>query len=246
MLGVAVGLALSTAIDIHANLPLLCGSPADHLSLNRIAASWQFLLMINPPTTLALAWLTMLVAMMTPLIALPLAHVRASSLFARRWRASAGFLLGYFCIWGIAGMPLLLAAFFLRLVAGSVLVAFLLATLLALVWSASPIQQAAQNRAHRQRRIGLFGLAADRDCIMFGAAVGGWCLVSCWTWMLVPFFVPFGHVFAMIAVSGIVLAERLRGPGPVRWRTPVVLLPLVRRWGAFALHSLRGGEGSHV
>ena len=171
----ALGLAVAAAVDVHAYLPLLCGSTTDHLSLAQIAINLQFLLAINPPMTLALAWLAMLVAMMTPLIAFPLAHIYASCLVAQRWRASAGFLLGYFGIWGLAGIPLLLIALLLRLAAGSVLAAFLSACLLALVWSASPFQQATQNRAHRLRRIGLFGPAADRDCIVFGAVLGGWC-----------------------------------------------------------------------
>jgi predicted metal-binding membrane protein len=227
MLVAGAAFALSSTLDIHPYLPLLCGSAEDHLPVVAILASVRFLLAINPPGSLALAWLAMLLAMMTPLIALPLSHVRASSLVARRWRAAAGFVLGYFGVWMCAGVPLLAAAFALRLLAGSVPAAFLATSLLALVWSANPLQKAAQNRAHRLRRIGLFGLAADRDCMIFGAALGGWCLASCWAWMLVPLFAPAAHVPAMVAVASILMAERLRGPGPARWRVPVVLsLPL--------------------
>jgi predicted metal-binding membrane protein len=223
MLVAGAALALSSTLDVHAYLPLLCGSGADHLSVGAILASARLQIATDSPASLALAWLAMLLAMMTPLIALPLSHVRASSLAARRDRAAAGFLLGYFGVWMFAGIPLLAAAFTLRLLAGSVLAAFLAASVIALVWSASPLQKAAQNRAHRLRRIGLFGLAADRDCVVFGAALGGWCLASCWAWMLVPLFVSAAHVPAMAAVAAIVMAERLRGPGPPRWRAPVVL-----------------------
>lgn len=226
MLVVGAALALSSALDIPANLPLLCGGGADLLPVTATLAVARFLLATTPLPLLALAWLAMLLAMMTPLVALPLSHVRASSLVARRGRAAAAFLLGYFGVWMFAGIPLLAAALLLRVVAGSILAAFLAASLVAVVWSASPLQQAAQNRAHRLRRIGLFGLAADRDCLAFGAGLGGWCLASCWAWMLVSLSVPAAHVPAMAAVAAIVMAERLRGPGAERWRTPVVLSPL--------------------
>ncbi len=225
MLVAGTALAFSLTLDIDADLPLLCGSVAAELPLAAIHTSARLLLATNPPASLALAWLAMLLAMMTPLIALPLSHVRASSLAARQWRATAGFLLGYFGVWMCAGIPMLAAAFALRLLAGSVPATFLAASLLALVWSANPLHKAAQNRSHRLRRIGLFGLAADRDCIIFGAALGGWCLASCWAWMLVPLFAPTAHVAVMVAVASIVMAERLRGPGPPRWRVPVVLSP---------------------
>jgi predicted metal-binding membrane protein len=224
MLAAAAGLAASLVFDVHVYLPLLCGTAADGLSFADIVDRVAFLVAINRPADLALAWLAMLVAMMTPLIALPLAHVRDSSLARRRWRAAAGFLTGYFGCWFVAGIPLLAAALALRWLVGSTAVAVLAAILLALLWSASPFQQAAQNRAHRLRRIGLFGLAADRDCIAFGAILGCWCVASCWAWMLVPLFVPYGHGVAMLAVAAIVMAERLRGPGPVRWRFPETLL----------------------
>jgi predicted metal-binding membrane protein len=246
MLVAGSALALSSTLDIDANLPLLCGSAADHLPVTAILVSARFLLATNPPPSLALAWLAMLLAMMTPLIALPLSHVRASSLAARRGRAAAGFLLGYFGVWMFAGIPLLAAAFMLRFLVGSVLAAFLAASAVALVWSASPLQKAAQNRAHRLRRIGLFGLAADRDCMVFGAALGGWCLTSCWAWMLVPLFVPAAHVPAMAAVAAIVMAERLRGPGPVRWRPPVVLSALFGWLRGLWIQGAREGARAHV
>lgn len=239
-------LVASSAIDIQADMTLLCGSNADLLPVNAIVASAQFLIAINPPAMLALTWLAMLVGMMTPLIALPLLHVRASSLVSRRWRAPAGFLLGYFGVWSMAGVPLLALALTLRIQAGSALAAFVVACLLALLWSASPLQMAAQNRAHRLRRIGLFGFAADRDCIAFGAALGGWCLASCWAWMLVPLFVSHGHIPAMLAVAAIVMAERLKGPGPLRWRVPVVLAAPVAWTGRAVIRGRREGTMHHV
>ncbi len=223
ILAAAVTLAAATLLDFDVYLPLLCGTAATALSAGDMLARLDSLIAVNPPGGLILAWLAMLVAMMTPLIAQPLAYVRNSSLATRRWRAAAGFLLGYFGCWFVAGVPLLVAALALRIVVGGGASGLLAAIMLALLWSASPLQQAARNRAHRLRRIGLFGIAADCDCIAFGATVGWWCLASCWAWMLVPFFVTSFHSLAMLAVSAIVMGERLWGPGPPSWRTPPVL-----------------------
>lgn len=222
MMVAGVGLVASSMLGIHADLPSICVA-SEQLSLSAVVASSRFFIATNPTGTLALAWLTMLIAMMTPLLALPLSHVHASSLADRRLRASTGFLLGYFGVWLFAGYPLLAVAIALRLLAGNASAALMTACLLALIWSASPMQMAAQNRAHRLRRIGLFGLAADRDCLAFGATLGGWCLASSWPWMLVPLFVAHTHLAAMFGVAIILMAERLRGPGPLRWRFPVVL-----------------------
>jgi len=223
MMVACAGLVASSMLGIHADLPSICAGSADQFSLSAVVANSRFLNATNPPGSLALAWFTMLIAMMPPLLALPLSHVRASSLADRRLRASTGFLLGYFGVWFLAGYPILAVAIVLRLLVGNASAALVAACLLALIWSASPMQMAAQNRAHRLRRIGLFGLAADRDCVAFGATLGGWCLASSWPWMLVPLFVAQAHTAAMLGIAAIVMAERLRGPSPLRWRFPVVL-----------------------
>ena len=246
MLAAGAGLAASLVFDMHGYLPLLCDPAANHPSLGDIVARLELLIAINRPADFALAWLAMLVAMMTPLIALPLSHVRNSSLAARRSRAAAGFLLGYFGCWFLAGVPLFAAALALRLMAGSAAVALAAAVVLSLLWSASPLPQAARNRAHRLRRIGLFGLAADRDCFAFGATVGCWCVASCWAWMLVPLFVTYGHSFAMLAISAIVFGERLRGPGPVRWRVPAALSMTVGWLRRHGISDRRGGANGYV
>ncbi|MER9107498.1 DUF2182 domain-containing protein [Mesorhizobium sp. M0848] len=222
MLTAAAGMAASSTLNFHADLPSLCGTTAADPTFEAVVGSLRFIIATNPLSSLVLAWLAMLAAMMTPLIALPLSHVRASSLATRRWRASAAFILGYFGVLVLAGIPLLALAFTIRLLADSALTAFIAATVLALVWSASPFHQAAQNRAHRLRRIGVFGLTADRDCIAFGSGLGKWCLASCWPWMLVPMFVSSSHIPVMIAVLAIVMGERIRGPGPLDWRVPII------------------------
>jgi len=107
----------------------------------------------------------MLLAMMPPLLAMPLMHVCWSSLPRRRVRALAYFALGYGFVWLAAGPILIALAVLLRLVTGGTTPAFASALLIAMVWRASPWQRAALNHGHRLRRIGLFGWAADRECL---------------------------------------------------------------------------------
>lgn len=243
MLAAILGLIASSAIDFRTSLPLFCGAMADAKWITGVKANLSFILAVNPPLNLALSWITMVAAMMTPLIALPLAYVRTSSLSTRRERSAVCFLLGYFAVWGMAGLPLLAAALTLRLITGGATAVLLTAIAVALVWAASPLQIQAQNRAHRLQRIGLFGFAADRDCFCAGVILGCWCLASCWAWMLIPLFIARGHGVAMAAVGIIVLAERLRGPERAIWRIPVILSRPVDWLQSLFRYRWRGSDG---
>lgn len=220
-------LAAAASLDGHLDLPLLCGGGASDLAMANPGGIARLIFTLNAPDRLAPAWLVMLVAMMTPLIAVPLAHVRSASLKPRRTRAAAMFLLGYFTCWFLLGLPLIAVAIALRVLTGSGAIAFAVVLTLALLWSASPFNLAAQNRAHRLRRIALFGLGADRDCLRFGVTHGLWCFASCWAWMLVSLVAAQAHVAVMLAVTAITLGERLRRPGPPVWHWPPLLSPIV-------------------
>lgn len=178
-------------------------------------------LALNPPGTLLTGWSLMLVAMMPPLLAAPIAHVSQSSLVRRRTRAVAGFVAGYASIWLAMALPIGLLALLLYTAFGQA--AFPLAVAAALVWSASPTHRRLLNRAHRLRRISLFGLRADGDCLAFGVAHGLLCAATCWAWMLVPLLAGGWHFAAMPAAGMILLAERLSLPGPARWRMPAAM-----------------------
>jgi predicted metal-binding membrane protein len=96
----------------------------------------------------------------------------------------------------------------------------------ALLWSASPWQRAALNRGHRLARISLFGWAAARDCVRFGVVHGGWCVASCWPWMLAAMVAKDWHLPFMVAAGAIMLGERLAQPNRPRWHWPVLLTAL--------------------
>lgn len=222
MAAALVGLAMSFVLDAHLSLPRLCGAMGN-FTIETVAGFLQLFAMVNRPETIVLAWSVMLVAMMPPLIAFPLAHVQATALTGNRFRATTAFLAGYFGVWLLAGIPLLGVAAAFRLLYGGEGWALCVAVIVALSWSASPIQQAARNRAHGLRRLRLFGLAADRDRLIFGAVQGWWCVASCCAWMIVPLMVMRGHQLAMIMVTFILITERLRGAATPRWRWPLIV-----------------------
>lgn len=222
----AVGLAFSAAQAGRAALPAFCGgawSPA--LLAGGGPGALRLMLELNPPARLLGEWALMLLAMMPLLLAAPLGHVRRASLERRRMRAAAGFAIGYGAVWMAAGPVLIGLALLLQLLLGGATLAA--AVLIALAWSASPWQRAALNRGHRLRRIGIFGWAADRDCLAFGAVHGAWCVASCWAWMLVPLAAGRWHLAAMLLAGAAMLGQRLGAPAPPRWRLP----PLPRRPG---------------
>ncbi|MGA9582648.1 MAG: DUF2182 domain-containing protein [Allosphingosinicella sp.] len=188
----------------------------------RVAAT----LSLNPPGTLLLAWVVMLAAMMPPLLAAPIVHVRQSSLARRRGRAVAGFVAGYAMVWLAMAAPLGLLALLADLAFGPA--AFPLAVAAALAWSSSPACRRLLNRAHRPRPLSLLGLRADRDCLVFGVEHGLLCAATCWAWMLVPLLAGAWHYPAMLAVGIVLLAERLSLPGAIRWRIPPALSFVLR------------------
>lgn len=217
-----LGLILSVHGAGRATLPNFCSVDTAWLLL---ASSWpdalELAFALNPPARLSGAWALMLLAMMPPLLAAPLMHVWRSSLPRRRVRALALFAFGYGSVWMMAGPILIGLALLLQLVAGEG--AFIGALLLATVWSASPWQRAALNRSHRLRRIGLFGWAADRDSLTFGAMHAVWCIASCWAWMLVPLAAERWHIAVMMLVGVVMLGERLTAPDRPRWHVPAIL-----------------------
>ncbi len=223
----ACGLMLCALNSSHADIPSFC-STIRGLS-NR--ASWPLVLdaflIQRSPTMMLADWGLMLISMMPPLLAMPLVHIWRSSLPRRRLRAIVGFVVAYCAQWLIAGMALMLFALLLRVVFAEA--AFGIALTLALLWSASPWHQIALNRGHRASRIGLFGWAADRDCLRFGVVHGAWCVAACWAWMLLPLVSGAWHYEVMLLAGVFMLVERLAPPGIPRWRWPAVLpAPLIR------------------
>lgn len=218
-----VGLALSVYTDASTEGPAFC------VALNgpSLVTSWpavlQAELALNPLHRILAGWFLMLLAMMPPLLAMPLMHVWQSSLPRRRMRASFVFLFGYCALWMAVGPLLWALALLLQITFGKNV--WIMALLISMVWRSSPWHRAALNRGHRSRRIGLFGWPADRDCLTFGISHGLFCIVTCWAWMLVPLVSGVWHIPVMLLAGLIMLAERLTPPCPPRWHWPRLFSP---------------------
>ena len=178
----------------------------------------ELTLAMTPPGMLALAWFAMWLAMMSPLLAVPIEHVRLRSLKRRRVRAIAIFVTGYGAVW-FAAAPLLAALVYaIRLAAPATMVpAFLMALVMVLVWQAAPVKQTCLNRCHRLPRLSAFGLAADSDCLRYGVTTGVWCVGTCWGFMLLPLLAGSMHLPLMAALALVAFIERARLARPARW-----------------------------
>jgi predicted metal-binding membrane protein len=197
-------------------VPALCSSGAGPAIPPSV--SFDLVLTFNSPARLASGWALMLAAMMLPVVPAPLRHVRDRSFARRRTRAMLLFILGYFAVWMAAGVVLQLVG----LTALSVLPLPLpwlgVALALGVAWQVSPAKQWCLNRCHRRPQLAAFGVAADRDALNFGLTNGASCAGACWTLMLPMLLAGGGQLFAMIAVTLFVFAERLERPAPLAWR----------------------------
>ena len=179
----------------------------------------EAMLAIASPSALALGWLTMILAMMSPLLGSPLRHVWRRSLTRRRIRAALLFLLGYAGVWLAAGALLVPGSLVLAGVAPTTgMPAVALAALIALAWQSTPLKQMALNRCHRRPPLAAFGFRAEADALRFGAGHGVWCVGSCWGWMLLALATdgPL-HWAAMATVTVLSIVESARAPGIERW-----------------------------
>jgi predicted metal-binding membrane protein len=178
----------------------------------------HMLFTMNPPTTLAIDWFLMLVAMMAPVVIPPIRHIYRRTFANRRSRSILFFLAGYTAVWMASGILLVALELILRFSAPESYLPASAGLLIALIWQCSPFKQRCLNRCHNHRELAAFGSAADLDALRFGLAHGLWCAGSCWLWMLLPMLLPQAHLFAMFAVTLLIISERLEQPCPPRWR----------------------------
>jgi predicted metal-binding membrane protein len=197
-------------------LPVICS--ANLLPVMPLSASFGLVLVFNAPAQLAGGWALMLAAMMLPLVIVPLRHVRERSLARRRGRATLLFVLGYLVVWMTAGIVLQLAALVALWTLPLPWMWPGLALAVAMLWQVSPAKQWCLNRCHRKPQLAAFEPAADRDALLFGLTHGASCLGACWTLMLAMLLAGKGQFPAMIAITLLLLSERLESPAPLGWR----------------------------
>jgi predicted metal-binding membrane protein len=202
------------ALSREQELVAFCNSDVwTALSLDRLALALTF----YSPGRLAGEWMLMVAAMMMPMLAGAVGHIRARSLPRRRKRSLALFMIGYWAIWGACSIPIVLAMLTLQLMQLSPVVTIALVGSLVLVWQFSPAKQFCLNRCHDQPPLAAFGIAADLAALRYGVTQAIWCCGTCWALMLVPLTAQDGHLLAMAATSAYLLAERLDQPRRPAW-----------------------------
>lgn len=187
--------------------------------------SLRAMLAFVSPVDIALSWLLMLTAMMTPILAGPLHHLWVRSLARRRWRALTVFIAAYLGVWILMAPVLMLFVAVLRMMADEI--SFPVggfAVLIALAWQSSPAKQYCLNHCHWTPRIGVFGWSADIDCARFGLVNAMWCVGTCWALMLLPVTATdmSVHLLLMALVSAIMVTERLQPGQPACWHIPFI------------------------
>ena len=232
------GVVLVTFAGQHDVLPALCGSWMRLVSSIGLRRAFTLLIDASGAGSLALEWFSMLVAMMPLLLAQPILHIKKSSRPCCRAGAIVSFVLGYACVWMLAGPILMMAAVLMILIAGDL--APHAAVLVALIWSASPAHQVALNRGHRVRRLAVFGWRANVDAATYGFVHGLWCSGACWAWMLMPLIFVSGHFAMMFAAGAIMFVERLAEPAFPRWRVPAAVAVVTSVSSCFRRDCLRG------
>jgi hypothetical protein len=155
-------------------------------------------------------WTLMVATMMLPLTIGPLRAVAERSLWRRRQRAIAEYVVGFLGVWLLAGAALLVLAYALRALGWSSArtPAWVLPVGLgsAAAWQLTPYKRRALRACHRAAPLAPSGVRAVQDCVRYGASSARSCLASCGIAM-VALTLGDASLVAMIVVTGVVLAE---------------------------------------
>jgi predicted metal-binding membrane protein len=154
-------------------------------------------------------WLLMTAAMMIPLLIPVLRIVAFRSLWRRRHRAIAGFLLGYFTIWLLVGIAWLILLTSIRAMGWNGWNLWIMGFLIAAAWQISSFKRLAQISCHRTIPLGPDTWKADLDCLRYGAIHGRSCATSCWALMFSTMLVS-PSPFAMMGTCLVCVYQRYR------------------------------------
>lgn len=165
-------------------------------------------------------WLTMIVAMMFPLLHNAIRHIWLRSLPRLRLVGSVLFCLGYLSLW--LGVGLVCNLMLMALKNTAPLQIALVASAIVLLWQASPMKQWGLNYCHYTQRLALSGWQYAYDCLSFGVKKSCWCIVSCWHLMVFPMlFDSFLLLYiSMLIVCMWMFVEQHLAPRPANWYLP--------------------------
>lgn len=167
----------------------------------------------------------MTVAMMPPLVVLPVRHVGFRSFRDRRHTAIAEFLAGYFGTRIAAGAVLLLALLITEIILGGTdrRVVAIHAYVAAIIWHLTPFKRRALWRRHRTVPLAVEHWRADLSCLRFGAGTGVDCLSSCWLLMALPMLTAHG-LMATTCLQAAMIQERYQQSQRSRLSVSVLLV----------------------
>lgn len=177
------------------------------------------------PGLALLHWLAMVAAMMLPLMWGHVSLIAERSLWRRRNRAIAVFLISYVGVWVLFGLPAALVFGGGKAAGAAVWLG------LAAVWQVTRWKRAALRACHRTIPLAPAGWRADADCLRYGWNQARHCVTSCWVLMLAC--AAGQHAFWLMGgLTAFVVAERM-ADRPRQGRFAGVLL--AGAVGAFAV-----------
>jgi predicted metal-binding membrane protein len=152
-------------------------------------------------------WALMVVAMMLPTALPAVRHVAANSLRRRRPRAMATFVAVYLLIWVAFGALLTALAPAWSSLDRSAVAAGALG--LAAAWQLTVQKRRGLRDCHRPSPLPPAGRRATAGVARFAWRNGTACVRSCWAMMLAMAVATTATTFWMLAITGIVLTEKL-------------------------------------
>jgi hypothetical protein len=159
-----------------------------------------------------LHWVVMVVAMMLPIQIQGVRRTAEQSLWSRRRRSIAGYLVGYVSVWALAGLPLAWASAEFGLThrinwTMGAAIGFIIAA----AWLVSPCKAIATRMCHRTSPLSPLGWKADLACVSYGWISGCACVFNCWPLMLVCWLS--GHSLVIMSFAfGLGWADRHFAP----------------------------------
>jgi predicted metal-binding membrane protein len=183
-----------------------------------------------------LGTVAMVIAMMLPLTLANIRHVALNSLWRRRHRAIAAFLVGYLAVWIVVQAVIVGGTWGLlapligwETAAGVAIVA-------AALWEVAPTKRQRLRRCHRTMPLAPRGWRADADCARYGVTTGFSCVTMCWALMVAA--AAFSHsLMVMTVLFGVQLSGRYQQrPSPILAALAVVGVCLLSFAALFSHH----------
>lgn len=166
-------------------------------------------------------WFLMLVAMMFPLLALPIQNISRKLFSKKRYLGIAGFFLGYIIFWTVVGT---LLSSVMTWIANASEVSDIyqieVIALILVVWQATPWKQYCLNRHHFLHVINPFGWHAFYDSFKYGLKNAFWCVGSCWAIMWFSLAVMKFGMWSMPFFTILMFIDQNRRWQPAKWNTP--------------------------